>query len=156
VIRTATPADADALRALHRRSSYIWEEDHAQLDAHPDLFGVDPAALAAGHTRVAVDDEGAIIGFATVTDACELEDLFVEPELMRRGIGGELVADAVARAEAAGHTRMTVVAATRTLAFYERAGFAVESEATTQFGPALLLARALSPATSRGPSRPPG
>ena len=40
---------------------------------------------------------------------------------MRGGIGSELVADAVARAEAAGHTRMTVVAAARTLRFYERA-----------------------------------
>jgi GNAT superfamily N-acetyltransferase len=143
VIRTATPADAAALRELHRRSSYIWEEDRAQLDAHPDLFGVDPASLSAGHTRVAIDDDGTISGFATVTDTCELEDLFVEPERMRGGIGSEPVADAVARAEAAGHTRMTVVAAPRTLRFYERAGFAVESEATTRFAPALLLARAL-------------
>jgi hypothetical protein len=39
--------------------------------------------------------------------------------------------------------RMTVVAAPRTLRFYERAGFAVEGEATTRFAPALLLARAL-------------
>ena len=45
MIRTATPADAAALRDLHRRSSYIWEEDRAQLDAHPDLFGVNPASL---------------------------------------------------------------------------------------------------------------
>jgi GNAT superfamily N-acetyltransferase len=145
VIRTATPADADGLRALHRRSSYIWKEDRPHFEAHPDLFGVDPAALAAGHARVAINDGGAIVGFATVTAACELEDLFVEPELMRRGIGSELVADAVARAEAAGQTRMTVVAATRTLRFYERNRFVVEGEAPTLFGPALRLARALSP-----------
>jgi GNAT superfamily N-acetyltransferase len=143
VIRTATPADSDALRDLHRRSSYIWEEDRPNLDAHPEIFGVDPAALAEGRTRIAVDDDGAIAGFATVTSDGELEDLFVEPELMRRGIGTGLVADAVARATAAGHTRMTVVAAERTRRFYERAGFVVEGEAQTRFGPALHLARAL-------------
>ena len=142
-IHTATPADAEALRDLHRRASYIWEEDRDALDAHPDLFGVDPAALEEGRTRMAVDDDGTIVGFATVTAACELEDLFVAPEQMRRGIGGALVADAVARAAAAGHARMTVVAAERTRRFYERAGFAVEREATTAFGPALLLARSL-------------
>jgi len=143
VIRTATLADADALRDLHRRSSYIWEEDRPHFDAHPDIFGVDPAALAEGRTRIAVGDDGATAGFATVTAAGELEDLFVEPELMRRGIGSELVADAVARAAAAGHARMTVVAAERTRRFYERAGFVVESEARTRFGPALHLARPL-------------
>jgi GNAT superfamily N-acetyltransferase len=143
VIRTATPADAEALRALHRRSSYIWEEDRALFDAHPDLFGVDPAALAEGRIRVAIGEDGAITGFATVTAACELEDLFVEPELMRHGIGSALVTDAVARAEAAGQTRMTVVAAERTRRFYERNGFVVVGSATTRFAPALLLAREL-------------
>ena len=143
MIRTATPADAEVLRDLHRRSSYIWEEDRPHFDAHPGIFGVDPTALTEGRTRIATGDDGAFAGFATVTAAGELVDLFVEPQLMRRGIGSELVADAAARAATAGHTRMTVVAAERTRRFYERAGFVLEGEAQTRFGPALHLTRPL-------------
>ena len=145
-IRSGRPEDAEALRALHRASSYVWEEDRKQLDAHPEVFGVDPHALAGDHVRVAVKD-GAPIGFATVRPAagaeCVLEDLFVEPDAMRTGIGRALVEDAVDRAAAAGCAVMSVVAAPRTRGFYERLGFVVQGPAPTQFGPALRLSRAL-------------
>jgi GNAT superfamily N-acetyltransferase len=154
IIRTAQLEDADALRALHRRSSYVWQEDHVHLDAHPDLFGVDPYALAGGHVRIAALPDGALAGFATVVPGdggeCVLEDLFVEPELMRGGIGRALVEDAVARAAAAGHEAMSVIAASRTRGFYERLGFVLEGTASTQFGPALRLLRKLR----HSPGRP--
>jgi hypothetical protein len=57
-IRTAAPADGAALDALHRSSSYFWEEDRANLDAHPEVLGVPRARLAAGAVRVAEDDAG--------------------------------------------------------------------------------------------------
>jgi GNAT superfamily N-acetyltransferase len=142
-IRTARPDEADALRALHRSASYVWTEDHAQLDAHPEVFGVDPAALAAGQVRVAVDAQDRVLGFATVTGDGELDDLFVEPAQMRRGIGRALVEDAAARAQAVGRDRLCVVAAERTLPFYSRAGFAVTGDASTRFGPAVRLERRL-------------
>ena len=146
-IRTGRPGDAQALRELHRVASYVWEEDRDQLDAHPEVFGVDPDALAAGHVRVAVGADGTPVGFATVRPAprreCVLEDLFVDPSAMRTGIGRALVEDGAARAAAAGHTLMSVVAAERTRGFYERVGFAVEGWAATQFGPALRLSRKL-------------
>jgi GNAT superfamily N-acetyltransferase len=146
-IRTGRPDDAEALRELHRAASYVWEEDREQLDAHPEVFGVDPQALASGYVRVAIATDGTPIGFATVRPApaqeCVLEDLFVEPALMRTGVGRTLVEDAVARAAADGHAVMSVVAASRTLGFYERLGFVVDGDATTQFGPALRLSRKL-------------
>jgi hypothetical protein len=64
-IRDATPADSEALRGIHRRASYVWSEDRRHLDAHPDLFGADPGALAAGDVRIAADPEGTPLGFAT-------------------------------------------------------------------------------------------
>jgi GNAT superfamily N-acetyltransferase len=135
------------LRALHRASSYVWEEDREQLDAHPEVFGVDPHALARDQVRIALKD-GALIGFATVRPAlqgeCVLEDLFVEPAAMRTGVGRALVEDAVERAAAAGFVVMSVVAASRTRGFYERLGFVVQGPAPTQFGPALRLSRTLS------------
>jgi GNAT superfamily N-acetyltransferase len=146
-IRTGRPDDADVLRALHRAASYVWEEDREQLDAHPEVFGVDPSALQDGHVRVAALEDGTVIGFATVRPTregeCVLEDLFVDPVAMRGGVGRALVQDAVVRAAAAGCVAMSVVAASRTRGFYERLGFSVQGSASTQFGPALRLSRTL-------------
>jgi GNAT superfamily N-acetyltransferase len=150
-IRAATPAECAALGALHRRSSYVWEEDRPHFEAHPDVFGVDPGAIAEGRVRVAVDVSGKLLGFATVADGgpgvCEVEDLFVEPEVMRHGVGRALVHDAVARARAAGSELMTVVAHPRTFGFYESAGFVPGEQTQTRFGPAVRLRRRLTGAT---------
>ena len=142
-IRCAEPSERRALGALHRRSSYVWEEDRVQLDRHPEVFGVAPEAIEEGRVRVAVDPEGALLGFATVAqrsdDACELEGLFVDPEAMRSGVGRALVGDACARAVRAGHARMTVVAGMRTVPFYERLGFTVGEAVQTRFAPAVRM-----------------
>lgn len=62
---------------------------------------------------------------------------------MRSGVGRALVEDAAARATRAGHRRMTVVAAARTLPFYEGLGFVVGERVQTRFAPALRLWRDL-------------
>ncbi len=148
-VRTALPQDRAILDDLHRRASYVWEEDRAQLDAHPDALGVDPAALSAGYVRVALDAGGRIVGFATVRDGAdgvgELEDLFVAPEAMRQGVGRRLLTDAIDRGEARGLREIAVVAHPRTLPFYTRLGFIAGEATPTRFGPALRLRRALSP-----------
>jgi predicted N-acetyltransferase YhbS len=134
---------------LHRRSSYVWEEDRVNLEAHPDALGVAPGAIADGRVRVAVGHGGELLGFSVVADApggvCVLDDLFVEPDVMRQGIGCALVEDAVARALLAGRREMTVVAHPRNFAFYESVGFAVGEPVATRFGPAVALVRRLRP-----------
>ena len=135
---------------MHRRSSYVWEEDRVNLEAHPDALGVAPNAIAEGRVRVAVGHDGQLLGFALVADAaggvCVLDDLFVEPEVMRQGVGRALVEDAVVRALRAGRREMTVVAHPRNFAFYESVGFAVGEPVATRFGPAVALRRRLRPA----------
>jgi GNAT superfamily N-acetyltransferase len=135
-LRAAQEADREVLRDLHRRASYIWPEDRVHLDANPGIFGVPDGAIEAGATRVACDDDGRIVGFATVLGDV-LEDLFVEPDRMRSGIGRILVEDAASRTD----RPITVIAAERTRRFYERAGFALDGPAQTQFGPALRFTR---------------
>lgn len=108
------------------------------LLAHPDALALNAAAVDEGRTRAAVVD-GHIVGFATllrVGDAFELEDLFVDPRWMRRGIGLALVRDAAATAQAQGVSRIGVTANPHALAFYERAGFVPDGTADTRFGPA--------------------
>lgn len=64
---------------------------------------------------------------------CELDDLFVEPDAMRQGVGRMLVEDVVARARAAGARAVDVIANQNALGFYERVGFCVTGRAATRF-----------------------
>ena len=146
-IRFAEPGEREALDELHRRSSWVWDEDRPHLEAHPDSLGVDPEAIAERRVRVAVGADRRLLAFSLVADAgdgvCELDGLFVDPDDMRRGIGRALVEDAAARASAAEQRRMSVVAHPRSFPFYESVGFVPGEPAQTRFGPAVRMWREL-------------
>ena len=79
-----------------------------------------------------------IVGFATtnpVGDVDELDDLFVDPDWMRRGIALDLVFDATAIARDRGATRIEVTANGHALSFYGAAGFVLDEMTETRFGP---------------------
>ena len=139
-IRDARPDEAPALAALQRRFADVWDEYRAQLAANPDAIEPPHRAIADGRVRVAVDASGRLLGFSVVLPIrdgrCELDDLFVEPEWMRRGVGRLLVADLTARAAAAGASHVDVIANPNALAFYERLGFETTGQASTRFGEA--------------------
>ncbi|HEX2841591.1 GNAT family N-acetyltransferase [Hyphomicrobium sp.] len=91
---------------------------------------------------------GEIVGFATVLpgrDAiqAELEDLFVAPEVWRRGIGGSLLAEAERRAAALGARSLHVVAGERARPFYEAAGYLFAGTIRTDLAPAVELQKDL-------------
>lgn len=139
LIRDAVPADVESLRTLFRRSSLSNAGDRGTLLAHPDALELSDVAVGEGRTRVATDVDGQIVGFVTVAPGpglVELEDLFVDPEWMRRGIGRHLVLDAVARARRAGIMRLEVTANHHASAFYHDVGFVFHHEVETRFGPA--------------------
>ncbi len=129
LIRAAEPEDTAALRDLFRRSSLSNEGDRVALLAHPEALELEAGE---GRTRVAVVD-GRIVGFATLVSG-ELEDLFVDPDRMRRGIGRALVLDAVALARAQGLERIEVIANDHALRFYEEVGFVCDGTVETAFG----------------------
>ncbi len=146
-IRSAKPHERNALGDLHRRSSYVWEQDRADLDAHPDALGVPFEAIDEGCVRVALGLGHRLLGFSVVAHRpdglCELDDLFVDPDFMREGIGRALVEDVAARALMAGYRRLAVVAHPRNFPFYESAGFVQGEATTTRFGPATRMRREL-------------
>jgi len=138
VIRDAGPADTAALRDVYRRASLSNDGDRASLLASPDALEFPGPATGDGHTRAAVATDGRVVGFATTLiarDAAELDDLFVDPGWMRRGIGRALVLDAIEIARHRGIGRVEVTANPHALVFYQRAGFTVDHEVATRFGP---------------------
>lgn len=136
-IRSAVLNDGQALTLLHQRSSLVHEDTRATLLAHPELFGVSPAALTSGYVRLVIRD-AEIVAFATLIPradgAGELEDLFVDPDSMRQGLGSALMADTISIARERGLHRIEVTANPNVLAFYRRVGFVADGEMPTQFG----------------------
>ena len=148
-IRRADEADLEALRGLFRRASLSNEGDRAHLLASPDALHWSGDGLAAGGTRVATDGDGRIVGFATVVgvdDGVELEDLFVDPDWMRRGVATRLLREIVAGARRDGARWIEVTGNPHAAAFYRSVGFTRVGDDQTRFSPAPRLRRAVRPA----------
>ena len=137
LIRVADANDFEAISDVYRRSSLSNDGDRAVLLANPDVLLFDGGSIREGRTRVAVD-AGRVVGFATTTlvgEIAELDDLFVDPDWMRRGVARALVLDAVSVARAGGSKGIEVTANEHALRFYNAVGFVADGVVTTQFAP---------------------
>jgi GNAT superfamily N-acetyltransferase len=138
VIRLAQADEREELEALQRRASLALTEYREQLEANPDAIHLPPAQVANGQVLVAELD-GRLAGFAALVGG-ELDGLFVEPDLWRRGIGAALLNEATHEARRKG-LALTVIANPSARDFYKRCGFSLEGEAQTRFGPALKMSK---------------
>ena len=141
-IRLARLDEREALEALQRRASLALGEYNERLEAEPDAIQLPIGQIERGEVIVA-DLGDRVAGFAAVIIdeiEAELDGLFVEPDLWRRGIGAALIDVAVHEARRQG-LAMTVIANPSARLFYEKCGFTVEGEAQTRFGPALRMSR---------------
>lgn len=141
-VRLARREEQQVLEALQRRASLALGEYNQQLEAEPDAIQLPIEQIEGGAVIVAENDAG-IAGFAVILiddDEAELDGLFVEPALWRKGIGAALVDVAVHEARRQG-LAMMVIANPSAREFYEKCGFTVEGEAETRFGPALRMSR---------------
>ena len=141
-MRPARPNERLDLEELMHRASTAIPDYREQLLENPEAIVLPMEQIERGQVIVAEDVEG-IAGFAVLIiedDQAELDGLFVEPHLWRRGVGRALVDLAVHKSRLAG-LALTVVAAPGAKRFYEKCGFAVEGETATRFGPALIMSR---------------
>lgn len=146
MIRLGAAGDFAAVTSIYRRASVANAGDRENLRAHPEYLILGPEALAAGRTYVAEED-GSVVGFATWVDAAgtiELEDLFVDPGHMRRGIATALVNRIADVLRAQGVKRLEVTANPDALGFYRAAGFTDCGVAETEFGTAPRMVLAIS------------
>ena len=136
-LRAASLGDIDGLRRVYRRASLSNAADREALLANPHYLEFDGSALDGGATTLATIG-GEIVGFVTVIDAGspgpEVEDLFVDPDWQRHGIGRLLMRSAADVARSRGRRVLTVTGNPHAEAFYRSVGFVPIGEAATAFG----------------------
>ena len=153
-IRTAVPSEKAALERLQLRASLTNEGDREALLANPDAIDLPIAQIASGNVFV-LEMSGRIAGFAALESRpdgdVDLDSLFTEPDLRRRGVGRALVEHCAQVALTRGCRALHVIGNPHAEAFYLSCGFETIGSSETRFGPALLMKRSLLPSIRTGP-----
>jgi N-acetylglutamate synthase-like GNAT family acetyltransferase len=142
LIRRAVTSEQKELEDLQLRASLTNADDRNALLAHPDAIELPLAQIAAGGVFVA-EWNGAIVGFAAVEPRAdgesELDALFVDPNMRRRGIARSLVEHCAAVARTRKSAALCVVGNPHAKDFYAACGFELIGTAKTRFGTGLLM-----------------
>jgi GNAT superfamily N-acetyltransferase len=142
MIRAAIPAERRALEALQLRASMGNEGDREALLRHPDAIDLPAEQILAGGVFV-LEQDGAVVGFSAIVSRedgdMELDALFVEPGIQRRGIGKRLVEHCAEVARSKGSTTLHVIGNPHAEQFYLACGFSIIGSFDTRFGPGLLM-----------------
>jgi GNAT superfamily N-acetyltransferase len=145
-IRPARADEHTMLESLQWRASLSNPGDRDALLANPDAIALPIEQILEGCVFVAEDD-GGIVGFAAVMSradgGAELDALFVEPHLWKRGIGRRLVDHVADVARANGTSFLHVVGNPHAEGFYLSCGFRVTGTVDTRFGVGLDMRRPL-------------
>ena len=147
-IRPAAVHEQPALEELQRRASLANKGDREAVLAHPDAIEVPLDQIVSGDV-FALEFDGALAGFAAVLSHpaghAQLDALFVEPHLQRRGFGRSLVDHCAQIARTRGSTSLHVIGNPHAQEFYRSCGFVSLGTAETSFGNGLLMRRWLLP-----------
>lgn len=145
-IRPARLDEHAALEAVQRRASLNNPGDREALLAHPEAIELPISQITDGGVFVAELD-GVVAGFAAIVPrpdgGSELDALFVEPHLWKRGIGRLLVDHIAHVARDRSATFLHVIGNPHAEGFYLSCGFRVTGTIDTQFGVGLDMQRAL-------------
>ena len=142
LIRRAILSEQKELEDLQLRASLTNAGDRRALLAHPDAIELPLAQIAAGGVFVA-EWRGTVVGFAAVEpradEESELDALFVDPNMRRRGIARSLVAHCAEVARTRGSAFLYVVGNPHAREFYAACGFNLIGTSETRFGTGLLM-----------------
>ena len=140
IVRDATAADAPRMREIARASKGYWGYDEERLR-------VWAAALEypAHREHWVAECDGVVAAYASLLPShdgvCELDDLWVEPGFIGRGIGSLLFSRAAARARELGAGAVRLEAEPNAVGFYERMGARVAGSTTGSWGRELPVMR---------------
>lgn len=140
-IRPAGAEEAAALSGLCMRSKAAWGYGAAFMEASRASLTLTAERIAGGCCWVA-EEGGQVLGIAAIVPDgadMELDLLFVEPGMMRGGVGRALLAHAAEAARARGARRLTILADVNADGFYQRCGAVRVGEAPSDAIPGRML-----------------
>lgn len=131
--RAARPEDVGLLPDIHQSSRELFRGSAHEHVLERSTLGVDylRKAQAEGLLWVATDNTRSVVGFAVaeiIADSVHVEQLSVVPDAGGKGLGRELMGDAMLWAKAHGYPSVTLVTYSNIAwnrPFYEKIGFAV-------------------------------
>jgi N-acetylglutamate synthase-like GNAT family acetyltransferase len=148
VIRNAIASEKALLEGLQLRASLTNEGDREALLAHPDAIELPVEQIAAQDVFV-LEIGGLVAGFAALLTRpdgdTELDGLFVDPDLRRRGAGRTLVEYSAQIARDRGSQALWVIGNPHAEGFYLSCGFSVIGQFETRFGPGIQMRKPLLP-----------
>ncbi len=124
LLRPARDSECPELSELCLRSKAVWGYDAAFLEACRAELSIHPADLDPGLLRVA-DVDGKLAGVVQLLrdgNDLHLDKLFVDPTVLRAGVGKRLLQWAVTRATELGAMRLVIDADPGAADFYRRMG----------------------------------
>ena len=141
-IRLGLPSEKLELEQLQLRASLANKGDRDALLAHPDAIELPAEQIAGGRVLVS-ECKGVIVGFAAIEPRpdgqIELDGLFVEPRMQRRGIARALIEHCAEVVRKQGCTAIHVVGNPHAREFYLACGFEQIGTTETRFGPGILM-----------------
>jgi GNAT superfamily N-acetyltransferase len=147
-IRNAVPSEKAALEALQLRASLANEGDREALLANPDAIDL-PIGQIESRDVFVLELDGRVVGFAALLPRpdgdTELDGLFVEPDIRRRGVGRMLVEHCEQVALTRGSSALCVIGNPHADALYRLCGFIQKGWTETRFGPGQLMKKQLQP-----------
>ena len=108
-------SDTERLREIAYRAKAHWGYDPQRVRAWADAIDVEDG-------RVLLVEDDAWASLVPQSDVCVLEDLWVDPAAMGRGLGRRLFERACTRARELGASRLEWEAEPNAIGFYERMG----------------------------------
>ncbi len=138
VIRPPATPELDVLRRIAEEGKRYWGYDSDLVDEWAALGDFSPEVFASKRVNVA-EVNGVVVAWSSLIfrgEMCWLDDLWVAPPWIMKGIGARLFARAAREAVAAGATRMEWEAEPLAVGFYERMGgrYLRESEPSVLWG----------------------
>ncbi|GEP58767.1 GNAT family N-acetyltransferase [Reyranella soli] len=137
-IRPATPADAEALCALHKASvralclgAYTAEEIEAWLRER-EPAGFRHAMTKGGETILVAEHDGSVAGFASIKETM-LFGLYVDPA-GGRGAGGPLLQAAEGEVRRRGAAILSLQSTLNAVPFYRKHGYMRQARSTVRRG----------------------
>lgn len=135
-VRTATPADAPAIRLVIERAirqSAVELYSHAHIEAWASGGSIDGVRHMVEHSVACVAEmDGQVIGFANLVDS-EVDHLYVDPDYGARGVARLLYEAIEVAARQEGLLSVTTVASLRAQPAFEAFGFHLIDHTERQF-----------------------